>query len=338
LKLVGGIAALLIGSLVVLLIKPSGLQFQIVASVLLIGLLFQAFDTIEYWFESEIKSKYAVLARTGALTISAALKVGLILIGAPLVLFAAAILVETALAAVGLVLVYRFVGYRLRDWQFSFVVGRKLLTHAWPLLLSGLAVVTYMKLDILVIGQLLDESAVGLYGAATRLAEIWYFIPMAVLTSVFPMLLGAKGLGQDFYLKRLEHVYRGVTWLGLAVALPTSIWADEFVALVFGQEYAAAGSVLAIYIWGSIAVFLGVASSQHFVAENSTKVLLYRTLIGAVINLVANLMLIPRFGIQGAALATVASYFIATFSLVLFPSTRSHVKIMVASLKPSFSS
>jgi PST family polysaccharide transporter len=103
------------------------------------------------------------------------------------------------------------------------------------------------------------------------------------------------------------------------------------VGVVFGVDFADAAVVLAIHVWGSIAVVHGVVSSQHLLVENLQKISLYRTLAGLCCNFVFNLALIPEFGARGAAWATVVAYFVATYSLVVFSATRQHALFMLSS-------
>ena len=116
-----------------------------------------------------------------------------------------------------------------------------------------------------------------------------------------------------------------MTWLALGVSIPVALLSEPIVNTLFGSGYKDAAPVLAIHLWASLAVFLGMASSQHLLVEHLQKISFYRTLIGLVCNVILNIMLIPSMGAKGAAIATVISYFIATFSLVFFKSTQSHV-------------
>jgi PST family polysaccharide transporter len=115
-----------------------------------------------------------------------------------------------------------------------------------------------------------------------------------------------------------------MAWLAIGVSLPLSLFSGWIVSILYGAEFKEAAPVLAIHLWASIAVFLGVASSQYLLVEQLQKISFYRTLIGVICNIALNLILIPRLGATGAAIATVLSYFIATFSVVFFKSTRAH--------------
>jgi len=125
--------------------------------------------------------------------------------------------------------------------------------------------------------------------------------------------LEAKKQSEALYHQRLQRLYDLMVWLSVAVALPMTFLAGPLVVLLYGPAYAEAGTVLAIHIWASIFVFLGVASGQWFIAENRQILSFQRTLMGAVVNVLLNFILIPKFGPLGAALATVFSYSVAAF-------------------------
>jgi PST family polysaccharide transporter len=161
-----------------------------------------------------------------------------------------------------------------------------------------------MKIDKIMLGLMLGDEAVGIYSAATRISEVWYFVPMMIVASVFPTILEAKKQSEALYQQRLQRLYDLMVWLSVAVALPITFLSDPIVVLLYGPDYAEAGTVLAIHIWASIFVFLGVASGQWFIAENRQILSFQRTFLGALINVVLNCVCIPQFGVVGAAYAT----------------------------------
>ncbi|MBU1874757.1 polysaccharide biosynthesis C-terminal domain-containing protein, partial [bacterium] len=93
-----------------------------------------------------------------------------------------------------------------------------------------------------------------------------------------------------------------------------------------------ASLVLTIYIWAGVPVFLGTANSQYLIAENYTRISLVRTISGMVLNIVLNIILIPRMGVIGAAVATVVSYSCATFFIVFIPKTQKQISMMIKSI------
>ncbi len=147
------------------------------------------------------------------------------------------------------------------------------------------------------------------------LCEAWYFIPVTLCNSIFPAIVNAKNVSIEFYNNRMQKLYDLLTWLAIGIAVPVTIFSDQIIQLLFGSEFSSAAPVLTIYIWAGVAVFLGVASSQFLINENLTKLSFIRNFIGMILNVVLNLILIPKYGIIGSAVATLVSYSVVIFVL-----------------------
>jgi O-antigen/teichoic acid export membrane protein len=214
----------------------------------------------------------------------------------------------------------------IRHLKFKSKIAISLLKDSWPLILSGLIIAIYMKIDQVMIKEMLDNEAVGNYAAAVRLSEAWYFIPMIISSSLFPAIINAKKISEELYYKRLQKLYDLMVWIAIAIALPMTFLSDWFVALLYGEQYNQAGSVLMIHIWAGILVFFGVARYKWTLTENLQKFEIIIDIIGAISNILFNYILIPIYGISGAAYATLISYFMASVITSLFIK-RFHVSL-----------
>ena len=332
LKLSGGCLAFIVALTAIWFMRPTDtLSFWLVG-IIALGMIFQAFDAVDFWFQSKVQSKYTVYAKNGAFLTASAVKIWLILNQAGLLAFAWVGLAEIMLGAVGLLFAFKATGNVFSSIQVRWPLAQNLLSKSWPLLLSGLAVTAYMRVDIVMLKEMVGNQEAGIYSAATSLSEVWYFLPVVIVASLSPIIIKSRDTNPDLYISRLRRLYFFMVWLAIGVALPLSILASWLVGILYGQQYMEAAPVLAVHLWAGIAVFLGVASSQHLLAEKLQKISFYRTLIGLVCNIAMNLALIPKWGAMGAAIATVISYFIATFSLVVFKSTRTHTIYLLTAL------
>lgn len=299
------------------------------------GTLFQPLNVIDFYFQAQVLGRFTSIAQFLSLFLSSALRVILILSGASLSAFAWAVLIETGLLSISLLIIYKKRGYRIRDWRFRKNIALDLLGKSWPLLISGMAIMIYMRIDQLMIKEMLDDEALGNYAVAVKLVETFYFIPLAICSSLFPAILSAKASGAKTYQDRLQSLYDLMASISIIIALPTALLSDYVIAVLLGDQYHMAANVVRIYIWAGIFVFLGVASGKWLLAENLQQYSLSRTVIGALINIGLNLILIPRIGIYGAALATLLSYFTAGYlSLALFKRSRQAFWMMTKSLNP----
>jgi PST family polysaccharide transporter len=324
LKLISGAITVLICPLAVLLMHGREALMLWLVGLSAAGFIFQSVNVIDFYFQAKVQSKNTVIAANVAFILTTLVKIVLVLTAAPLIAFAWAAFGEAALTGAFLLVAYRANHHSMRDWRYNGPVARELLRDSWPLLLAQFAGLLYLRLDVVMLQQMVGDREVGIYAAATRISEIWYFLPMVVTASVSPSIIKCRDANPGLFLSRLHRLYFYMAWLAIGLSLPTSLASGWIVRLLYGVQFREAGPVLAIHLWASIAVFLGVASSQYLLIEQLQKISFYRTLIGMICNVIINLMLIPRFGAMGAAIATVVSYFVATFSMVFFKRTRAH--------------
>ncbi|MBG1265368.1 flippase [Nostoc sp. WHI] len=337
LKLLGGIASVLLAvSTMFFLGDDETLKIWLVAILGMAG-IFRAADTIEIWFQSQVQSKYTVIAKNAAFLLNSGIKIALILTKAPLLAFGWITLAEYAMSAIGLLIVYQAKGSSLWLWRWSFSAAKTLLKESLPLIFSGFAILIFMKIDQVMLGQMIGNNEVGIYSAAVRVSEIWYFIPGAIVASVAPAIYAAKEKSESLYYQRLGQLLSLMTCISLAIALPMSFLSNKIIMVMFGSGYAEAGPILAVHIWTSLFVFMGLATSPWFIAEGLNHVSLGKTLFGAILNIVLNLFLIPKYAGFGAAIATIISQAAAAFICNAFDSrTQKIFKIQVRSLIPFY--
>jgi polysaccharide transporter, PST family len=333
LKLLGGLVALFICVGGIYLFRPNdSITISLVAILASVGVI-QAFNTIDIWFQSQVQSKYTVIAKNTAFILASALNIILIRGNFPLTTFAVATLVEAVLGAFGLIIFFSFQGHTIKLSQWSTSLAKKLLLESWPLILSGLSVMLYMKIDQLMLGEMIGDKAVGIYSAAARISEAWYFIPMAISSSTAPSIFAAKKTSEELYYAKIKKLIRSMTFISIIVTIPMTVSAGFLMSTLFGSEYAESGSILAVHIWASIFVFMGVATSTWFIAEGLNALSLQRTLLGAITNIILNFILIPHYQGMGAAIATVISYAVSGFlANVLNVKTRGIFMLQLKSL------
>jgi PST family polysaccharide transporter len=313
LQMISGPVAYLLLLVAIMYLRPDDALARSVVCILGSMMLIEATKIAVYWFESQIQSRYTVWVQSSTLLAFALIKIILIMQGSSLTAFVWVTLAELATASLMLLIVMNKHGPSLTSLRFTFERAKTLLTDSWPLIFSAISVTIYMKIDQIMIGQMMGDEAVGIYTAASRISELWYFIPMAIAASVFPTILEAKKKSEDLYYAHLQKLYNLMVVISLAVAVPMTFVSTELVKFLYGEAYLDAGPILAIHIWAAIFVFLGVASGQWFIAENKQLLNLERTAIGAVVNVILNLWLIPIYGSIGAAIATVISQAMASW-------------------------
>jgi len=320
LKFLGSIVLFILASVTINLLNTDNPEIKIFVIIVAFGYIFKSFETIDLWFQSQVKSKYTVFSRSLSFLITSILKIILILTQSPLIAFIWIIAVDSVLRAIFLIFIYQVrAPAHIFNWKIKLNTMKTLLKDSWPLILSGIAIMIYMKIDQVMLGSMINSSALGIYSAAVRISEKWYFIPTIISASVFPSIIKSQKKNRKLYLNRLQKLYDFFTWFSISVALLVMLSSRFIIHLLYGKEYAQAASVLSVHIWAGVFVFLGVASSKYLIAENLTKISFFRTILGSISNVILNIILIPIYGIIGAAYATLISYAVSGyFSNMLF--------------------
>ena len=319
LKLIGAIAVLIILAIAVNFTSNDTYANTLVF-IIASATIFQAFNVVDMYFQSQVMGKYIVYANIISLFLSSIVKIALILNDAPLIAFAWTVLFDSSVLAMGFIYYYIKTNskFKIQNLTFNKATAVALLRDSWPLILSSFVISIYMKIDQVMIQAMMGSEAVGQYAAAVRISEAWYFIPMVIASSLFPAIVNAKAQSEELYYARLQKLYDLMVWMAIAIALPMTFLSDWVIHLLYGEQYNQAGSVLMIHIWAGVFVFLGVASGKWLTAENLQMLSFWRTFNGMVINVILNFVLIPKYGVSGAAVATLISQVIAAYIFDFF--------------------
>jgi O-antigen/teichoic acid export membrane protein len=292
----------------------------------------QAFNIIETYFQTQVLSKKVVRAQIIANLISTTLKLLVIFFNKGIFWLIFIYVAEVSMIAILLLSSFNSSGHSFRNWRFDKQIALSLLRDSWPLMLSSVAMGIYLKIDQVMIKNMLGNESVGLYAVAVKLSEVWFFIPVIICTSILPALINAKKNSEEFFNVRLSKLYSLMFWLAFIIALPISVFSKQIIYILFGSAYVGASLTLSIYIWSGISVFLGVAVNNFLLSQNLTKISFYTTAFGAIINVVLNIILIPVWGIFGSALATLVSYTFVTFSIIFFKESRPQIRVILNSI------
>jgi len=282
------------------------------------GLLFQSFEVVDFYFRSKVLSKYVSICKIIQLTLSSLLKLYFIFIKADLLWFVIVIFIDYVSLAISYTIVYKVRNIGMFFRYFNLSIAKEMLKNSWPLILSGIMIMIYMRIDQVMIREMLSDKDVGLYSAVVKLSEAWYFIPVIITSSLFPAIINAKRKSEELYYKRFQQLYDLILWMAIIVALPITFFSKQIIVLLYGLEFKEAANVLSVHIWQGIFVGLGVASSKWLISENLQIVGALNTIVGALVNVVLNLVLIPRMGIMGAAISTIISYSLSVFFFLIF--------------------
>jgi PST family polysaccharide transporter len=297
------------------MLRPDESMTAQVVGVLALGLLPQIMDVVVYRYQAAMNARPVTIIRSAAFLVFAGVRSLILLKHGSLLDLALASTAEVLFAA----MLFGYLGYRdgnvLRLSQATTAECVRLLRQCWPLAISTLSVAIYMRIDQVMLGELAGDRAVGVFSAAVRISEAWYFIPMALMVSIAPALAASYVRSEDGYRAMLERFGRSIVRIAFGVALLLSLLAPQLMLLVYGPEYGESAQVLAIHAWAGVLVCLGILGNDWLLNAGLVRFAMYQAMAGAVVSVLLNLWLIPAYGVVGAAMSTLGGYLVSALLL-----------------------
>lgn len=305
LKVTGAVIAWVLLALSVPIVEAD-VELRLYVAIVATGLVFHAFNVIDFHYQSIVRSVFVVYAKGLQLIMTSALRVVLVLTEAHLKWFVLISLFEAIMLALGLIVFYVRSGENIFAWRWDWTMAKSLLRASWPLLFYGYFVTINMSIDTVMLRQMTDLETVGNYSVSVLLSTIWYFIPLAVGSTFFPYIISSKA--SPDYQRNLEILFGGLLAVSLLGSLFTVFVSDWVIGLLYGAQYADAAQILAIHIWTGIFVFHVSIRSRIMLTDNIQHLSLWFTALAAASNVLLNYLLIPHYGGVGAAYASLISW------------------------------
>lgn len=299
---------------IILVIYLYGLNDETYILVIIAGLslVFQSFSVIELWFQSNNKSFYIVLPKLIASVIINILKIGFIVNGGSIYFFIALYSIEFILSALFLFIASR--RYPIQGkYKFDFNLSKKIFRDSWPFLVSGVSIYLYTRFDMFVIKKELGSAELGVFNSAITISTLLPILPMIMLKVLNPILAKKKVESEATYQKYLKLIFRIFGYSGILFSVLVYFLSDFFVNILFGADFVAATEVLRIHIFTNVFIYMGIAQNLWIVNENKGKINVYKTIVGIVLSIGFNLLLIPKYGVIGAAYSALIVQFISSF-------------------------
>lgn len=335
LRMVAGTITFLFAIVSILILKPGG-EDQLdryLVYIISAGIIFQSLDVVDYYFQSQTKSKYTVWAKMSMFLLVSITRIVFILTNAPLIFFAWASLLELVLNGVALLYIYQKNEKQLYQWRFDKGIAQRLLVQSWPFYIAYIASFIYMKIDQIMIGNMLGDKPAGLFAASTKLYEIPFFIIIVFSSSVFPTLVGYYEKNKALFYQRYSQITSAYTFMGYVLVAFILFFGAFLIKLLFGEDYAGAFPILSIQIVGMFFLFNAGLRSSYLTIVSQQKIIMVTSVLSAFLNVLLNFVLIPIFHAVGAAIATAVTQFFSLFLLNLFFSkTQEIFKIQLKSL------
>lgn len=275
-------------------------------------------------FAVDLRMEYATLVDIIEKVLRMTLFFYLIFLKAPLIWF---VISELAVIFPGFLLIRHFSNRFIKlSFKIDLEIWKYLFKESWPLVLMSVFVIIYHRIDQLMLFQMKGPEAVGYYSAAVKLPEVLVLFPAALGTSVFPLMSRYFKTSSESLIQTYTLSFKYLLMIIIPIAFGATILSRPIISLIYGQEFLPSASSLAILTWAEVFIFYSFVFYEVMVAVNKQRLYLLFTGSAAVANVLLNLLLIPRYGIVGASLATLIARIVSAGPILghLLPATRQY--------------
>lgn len=308
LKLIGAVLAIIL-IVVSLVFVETTIEKKILILIIASSMVFKASNIFDCFFQSRMLSKYITISRSTAYTLSSMMKLLFIYLEMDLYAFALLILLDSILGGLFIWLFFWrvYTESRLRILNVDFSVVHKLLRDSWPIALAGFLVTLHLKVDQIMIAHMLSDRDLGIYSLSVTISEAWYFVPLIISSTMLPYLTKLRERDKTLYERRFCQLYSLMFWLGIAMGVIIVIVGRQVIQVLFGEPYSEVYYPLVVNVWAGVFVAQSYAKTIWDIGENLQIYRILSNTLSLIINVIGNALLIPTFGITGAAFATLAT-------------------------------
>lgn len=316
-----------------LIANPGEKTTTLVCGLYSLLLIFQALELTQYWFQAKLKSKYTSIVMLIAYVIVSVYKIVLLVTGSSIYFFAISQALDFMIIAFALLIIYKKIGGP--KLSFSRACAKRMLQRSKHYILSNLMINLVVHTDKVMLKLMLSDEATGWYSAATACCLLTNFVFTAIIDSARPSVLENKKNNEAAFEKSVSRLYSVILYLALLQSVFVCIFAPLIVKILYGSEYAASVNALRLAVWYTPFAYIGSVRNIWILAEGKQKYLWLLNLSGAVVNVVLNFLLIPEWGVMGAALASLITQVFSNYLLnYLIPPLRRNNTLLVKGLNP----
>lgn len=300
-----------------------------------LNLIFQALEMSQYWFQSKLLSKYTSLTMLFAYIIASAYKIFLLVTQKSIYWFAIAQAIDYMIIAGILLVIYRRLGGQ--KLSFSFIRSQELLQQSKHYILAAMMVMVFQQTDKIMLKNMIGDAATGYYSVAVDCACMTGFVFTAIISSMRPVILESKKGSVHTYEQNVSRLFSIIFYGSLAQCVCMTLLAWPIIHILYGAEYEASVNVLRLVVWYTTYSYFGGVRNVWILAEEKQRYLWIINLLGALANVALNFMLIPGWGIMGAAFASFVTQFFTNFILgFIMQPIRDCNHLMLKGMNPKF--
>ena len=319
---VTGVLCMGVLQVIVRLMNPGEPLLYLITLCQSTSIVFSSLNLFVYWYRFSDHADTAALLRLLAFALSALWRIVALQKPDGLILYVIGTAAEALIfgAFLGILFFCRYKG----SFRYSIKIAVSVLKKSYPFIFAGILGTIYGQADRIMLKSMIGPESVALYSAAAMLAGALSMIPSSLIEGFRPDIMEYKFSDENLYLKRFRQLYAVIFWASIAYCVFVTLFARPIMMLTYGEKYAGAVGALSLIVWYTAFSYFGSVNNMYMVAENKNRWVQIITLIGAAGNILLNAVMIPRWGIAGAALASLLTQVLANFIMMwLIPDLRS---------------
>ncbi|SJN57335.1 Polysaccharide biosynthesis protein [Vibrio ruber DSM 16370] len=286
------------------------------------GLIFSLGNVCDLFFQSEIKSKYTVIAKIIAYVFSAFFKVFIIWYGGSVSFYLIAVPLE--MMTISFILIYLL----YRKYKLVFTINfpkfkndsyyLEILRESLPLMMSNLAVVTFMRSGVMAVEYFLGSRAVGLYSVGANLAEMIFFVPGIIVTSFSPILANLSKNNKERYFLLYQRLMFVFWWGSFISILFYGSLLYYLIPFLYGADFSLSKYIFIVHLLSFLPVCMGCCQTIWVINEKKPNIILIQTIVGALLALILNIYFVQSMGVIGAPIAILIAQIVQSFIVNYF--------------------
>ena len=315
-RLIYSVVAIILLQVFIFYTNRSDSGIQLIVFCQSLQIMFGTADLLIYWLRFKCEAKTAAILRLVAFSISAVWRIGAILILHNVPLYVLGVVLETGAFSLLLIWVYTK-KYKSRKFSINYARFTEMLRISYPFICSSILSTIYAQTDKMMLKNMVDNSAVALYSVSQTLAGAIVIIPTSLIEGFRPDIMTFRTQNLIKYRQRLQQLYGLVFWICVAYCLFITLFAGPIIHMLYGQDYMGAVPSLSLIVWYTSFSYFGAINNIYMVSENKTVWVQITTFTGATLNVILNAILIPQYGVVGAAGASLVTQVVANFFMLL---------------------
>lgn len=266
------------------------------------------------WFKARLQAVYPSVANIMGALFGGGMKIVVTALGFGVVWVGVGQLFSTLVASVALLALYLWLGGpSLSPANASLHRAREMLGESWKLLVGSTFAMIYMQIDITMLRFLVGSGAAGEYAVAVRIVMLTTIFASALTTTLFPALIRARSNPDPArYWMLMRGTFALLFLSSYALSAGFFFLGPAALVFAFGADYATAGEVLACLALVLPFAFARMVITRWVILEGQGNFLIASEALGAAVNITLNFLLIPRLGLLGAAVSTIAAFMLTT--------------------------